>query len=97
MEVAPPCEFATNARGAPPPLEPLDSSQILIHIEGRHMVVNLQLIGNAAPWQYLRNMLLIQTDDSCIFSVFKVSITLKIYTFFKFFLDFRDFQNFQDS
>ena len=32
-----------------------------------------------------------------IFSVFKVSITLKIYTFFKFFLDFRDFQNFQDS
>ena len=50
MEVAPPCEFATNARGAPLPLEPpLDSSQILIHIEGRHMVVNLQLIGNAAP------------------------------------------------
>ena len=46
----PPCEFATNARGAPPPLEPpLDSSQILIHVEGRHMVVNLQLIGNAAP------------------------------------------------
>ena len=49
MEVAPPCEFATNARGAPPPLEPLDSSQILIHVEGRHMVVSLQLIGNAAP------------------------------------------------
>ena len=29
-----------------------------------------------------------------IFSVFKVSITLKIYTFFEFFLDFRDLPKF---
>ena len=28
-------------------------------------------------WQYLRNILLIQTDDSCIFSVFKVLFTLQ--------------------
>ena len=55
----PPCEFATNARGAPLPLEQLDSSQILI--EGRHMAVNLQLIGNGAPSAIFEKYALITT------------------------------------